>query len=112
MYDIFSLDLVMVGIFGIARCNSIWPILWACFVPMCPGPLLWFLLCVWCRWFFVAVPMYDIFSLDLVMGGRGNPVAISLAYVVGLLCGYVPLSLVMVSALCLVSLVLCCGSDV
>ena len=43
MYDIFSLDLVMVGIFGIARCNSIWPLLWACFVAMSHGPLLRFL---------------------------------------------------------------------
>ena len=39
----FGLDLVMVGIFGIARCNSIWPMLWACFVAMFLGSLLWFL---------------------------------------------------------------------
>ena len=43
----FGLDLVMGGIFGIARCNSIWPMLLACFVAIYPGPLLWILFCVW-----------------------------------------------------------------
>ena len=64
----FGPDLVMVGIFVIARCNSIWPMLWACFVAMRPGPLLWFLFCVWCCWFLVVVPVCDISGWILSWG--------------------------------------------
>ena len=54
------------------------------------------------------------FGLNLVMGGYiwDSPLQFYMAYVVGLFCYYIPWSLVMVSVLCLVLLVPCCGSDV
>ena len=93
-YDIFSLDLVMVGIFGIARCNSIWPLLWACFIAIWPGPLLWFLFRGW--WHVSLVVVWWLrFRPGSCHGGYiwGNPVAVLLAYVLGfvlLLCPLVP----------------------